>query len=270
MTRQSADALVVMPAYNEGIRIGTVLQRLRASVPDADVVVVDDGSQDDTAARARAAGVHVISHPFNLGYGAALQTGYKYAASAGHSYVVQLDADGQHDPADVTRLLAPLRAGAADVVIGSRFVENTGYDMGVTRGVGRRVFQLVLRACGGPFIADPTSGYQAFTRDAFTLLCEDFYPSDFPDVDVLLLLHRNGLRLREEPVVMAANPEAHTSMHAGWRAVYYTYKMLLATFRAAMTPIIRRAPAMRQSRSVAPSTSAPAADARLARAKQGE
>jgi glycosyltransferase involved in cell wall biosynthesis len=241
MTARSAETLVVIPAFNEGSRIGAVLQRLRASVPDVDVVVVDDGSHDDTAARARAAGVHVISHPFNLGYGAALQTGYKYACAAGHAYVAQLDADGQHDPADVARLLAPLRAGAADVVIGSRFVTHTGYDMGVTRGVGRRVFQLVLRACGGPLIADPTSGYQAFTRDAFTLLCEDFYPSDFPDVDVLLVLHRNGMRLREEPVVMAANPDAHTSMHAGWRAVYYTYKMLLATFRAAVAPLSKSA-----------------------------
>ena len=241
MTTRSAETLVVIPAFNEGSRIGAVLQRLRASVPDVDVVVIDDGSHDDTAARARAADVHVISHPFNLGYGAALQTGYKYACAAGHAYVAQLDADGQHDPADVARLLAPLRAGAADVVIGSRFVAHTGYDMGVTRGVGRRVFQLVLRACGGPLIADPTSGYQAFTREAFTLLCEDFYPSDFPDVDVLLVLHRNGMRLREEPVVMAANPDAHTSMHAGWRAVYYTYKMLLATFRAAVAPLSKSA-----------------------------
>jgi len=229
-------ALVVIPAFNEGARIGTVIDGVRRAAGAVDVLVVDDGSGDDTAARARAHGAAVVSHAFNLGYGAALQTGYKHAAHAGYSCLVQLDADGQHDPADVQRLLGPIQAGSADVVIGSRFTEARGYRMGVARTLGRAFFQRLLVACGGPRIADPTSGFQALGREAFLICCGDFYPSDFPDVDVLLLLHRRGLRIVEIPVTMAQSPPGRMAMHAGLRAVYYPYKMLLSTFRSALAP----------------------------------
>ena len=150
--------------------------------------------------------------------------------------VVQLDADGQHDAADVVRLLAPLAAGSADVAIGSRFIAPSGYRMGWLRSLGRHIFAAVLRVFGGPRIADPTSGFQALSRPAFELCCDDFFPSDFPDVDVLLALARHDLRLVEIPVEMAANPAAHVSMHAGRRALYYPYKMILATYRSALAP----------------------------------
>jgi hypothetical protein len=234
--RGSRDALVVIPALDERATIGAVVERLRASVPEADVLVIDDGSRDDTAAEAERHGAFVVRHPFNIGYGAALQTGYKCADRAGYRLVVQMDADGQHDPADVPRLLAPLRAGRAEVVIGSRFVEATGYRMGLARSVGRRFFQRVLLACGGPHIADPTSGFQALGRAAFRFCCADFYPSDFPDIDVLLRLHRHGFRILEVPVAMAPSPPGRRSMHARLRAVYYTYKMLLSTFSTVLSP----------------------------------
>ena len=227
--------LVVIPALNEGSRIEAVIDRLRRAAPDVDELVIDDGSTDDTATRARAAGARVISHPFNLGYGAALQTGYKEALREARRYVVQMDADGQHDPADVPRLMAPLRAGAADVVIGSRFVQTSGYRMTVSRRAGRVFLQRLLIACGGPRVTDPTSGFQALARAAFEFCSADFYPSDFPDVDVLLLLHRRGMRILEVPVTMAASPPGHVPMHAGLRAVYYPYKMLLSTVRSAFS-----------------------------------
>jgi glycosyltransferase involved in cell wall biosynthesis len=240
------DTLVIIPAYNERTRIAAILQRLRAVAPTLDVLVVDDGSSDDTAAVAGGEGVCVLSHPFNLGYGAAVQSGYKWAVRHAYAYVVQLDGDGQHDPEDVVRLLAPLRAGTADVAIGSRFIEPSGYEMGAARSVGRRLFAVVLRLFGGPRIADPTSGFQAMVGPAFALCCGDFFPSDFPDVDVLLALARNGMRIVEVPVTMRPNPASHVSMHAGRRALYYPYKMLLATYRSALTPRIaaaERAPA---------------------------
>ena len=237
-----AEALVIIPALNEAARVGVVIDRLRAAVPDLDVLVVDDGSRDATAAVARAHGAAVVSHVFNLGYGAALQTGYKYAGRRGYGYLVQMDGDGQHNPGDVPRLLEPLRAGAADVVIGSRFVADTGYRMGTARTAGRMFFQRVLVACGGPRIADPTSGFQALTRSAFRFCCADFYPSDFPDIDVLLLLDRQGFRMLEVPVEMAPNPPSHASMHDGLRAVYYAYKILLSTFRSRLTPRAKLAP----------------------------
>jgi glycosyltransferase involved in cell wall biosynthesis len=231
-----ADGLVVIPALNEAATIGAVIERLRAAAPELDLLVVDDGSRDETAELARRYGARVVSHPFNLGYGAALQTGYMWADRGGYAYVVQMDADGQHDAADVARLLAPLRAGSADLVIGSRFAAATGYRMGTARATGRALFRRLLAACGGPWITDPTSGFQALTRPAFRFCCADFYPSDFPDIDVLLLLHRQGFRIVEVPVHMAPNPPGHVTMHAGLRTLYYPYKMLLATFRSALTP----------------------------------
>jgi glycosyltransferase involved in cell wall biosynthesis len=231
-----SDTLAVIPAFNEEATIAAVIDRLRAAAPDLDVLVVDDGSRDATAARARERGAAVVSHVFNLGYGAALQTGYKWAERSGYGYLVQMDADGQHDPADVPRLLAPLRAGEAEVVIGSRFVAASTYRMGFARSVGRVFFQRVLVAFGGARVADPTSGFQALARRAFGFCCGDFYPSDFPDIDVLLLLPRHGFRIVEVPVEMAPSPPARVSMHTPLREFYYTYKLLLSTFRSALMP----------------------------------
>jgi hypothetical protein len=231
-----SDALVVIPALNEATTIGTVIAGARSHAPDLDLLVVDDGSTDATASLARELAVEVVSHPFNLGYGAALQTGYKHADRGGYAAVVQMDADGQHDPRDILRLLAPLRDGDADIVIGSRFAAASDYRMGALRTAGRSFFQRLLRAFGGPAITDPTSGFQALAAPAFRYCCADFYPSDFPDVDVLLLLHRQGFRIREVPVTMAASPPNRVQMHAGARALYYPYKMLLSTFRSALAP----------------------------------
>jgi glycosyltransferase involved in cell wall biosynthesis len=236
MLSPSASCLLLIPAFNERRSIGEVVDRVHAAGLDLDVLVVNDGSRDDTATIASAHGATVVSHPFNLGYGAALQTGYKYALQNGYDYVVQMDADGQHDPAYVPQLLAPVRAREADVVIGSRFVEASGYEMGGARTAGRVFFQRVLVWCGGPHIADPTSGLQALSRPVFRFCCSDFYPFDFPDIDVLLLLHRQGFRIREVPVKMAPSPPQRKPMHAGLRAVYYPYKMLLSTFRSWLTP----------------------------------
>jgi glycosyltransferase involved in cell wall biosynthesis len=236
---ESARTLVVIPALNEAARIGGVLDRLRGAAPEADPLVVDDGSRDATARTARRHGARVVSHVFNLGYGAALQTGYKVAVRDGYAFVVQMDADGQHDARDVARLLEPLTAGRADVVIGSRFVAPSGYRMDAARTAGRLLFERLLVLAGGPRVADPTSGFQALGRPVFRLYCEDFFPTDFPDIDVLLAAHRHGFRILEVPVEMAPNPAEHPSMHGGLQAAYYTYKMLLATFRSRLGPRAR-------------------------------
>jgi len=121
VTHAPPTTLLIIPAYNEGGRIGDVLRRVRAAGFVGEVVVIDDGSKDGTGAEAREAGARVVQHPFNLGYGAALQTGYKAALDLGASYVVQMDADGQHDPDNIAKLLAPILDDRCDVVIGSRF-----------------------------------------------------------------------------------------------------------------------------------------------------
>jgi glycosyltransferase involved in cell wall biosynthesis len=223
--------LVIIPALNEARAIAEVVLGVRASCR-SDILVINDGSRDATAERAAEAGATVLSHPFNLGYGAALQTGYKYAVAHGYDTVVQMDADGQHDPAYIPALLVPLAVDEADLVIGSRFKEVSGYEMSLTRSAGRVFFQRVLVFFGGPKIQDPTSGLQALSRPVFELCCSDFFPFDFPDIDVLLLLHRHGFRILEIPVKMAPSPEGRRPMHTGLTALYYPYKMLLSTFRS--------------------------------------
>jgi hypothetical protein len=242
MSPSRAQSLLVIPAFNEARSIGDVVDRVRKAALDLDVLVVNDGSRDGTARIAAEHGATVVSHPFNLGYGAALQTGYKYAVRHGYEHVVQMDADGQHDPAYLPQLLEPVRKGEADVVIGSRFIEASGYEMGSARTAGRVFFQRLLVWCGGPHIADPTSGLQALSRQVVRFCCSDFYPFDFPDIDVILLLHRQGFRIREIPVTMAPSPPMRKPMHAGLRAVYYPYKMLLSTFRSWLTPRVKLLP----------------------------
>ncbi len=219
--------LVVVPAFNEARAIGKVIEGIRATDPRLPVLVVDDGSADDTAAMAWQAGARVVRLPFNLGYGSALQTGYKYALREGYDCVVQLDGDGQHEPADIPRLLAVLERGDADVVIGSRFLGEPAYRPGAARRIGMRVFRLFAFVLTGVRFTDVTSGFQALDRRALRFFAAERYPADYPDADVLVMLTRAGFRVAEAPVRMYAKPDAR-SMHAGLRPIYYIFKMLLS------------------------------------------
>ncbi|MCZ6727842.1 MAG: glycosyltransferase family 2 protein [Acidobacteria bacterium] len=218
--------MMLLPALNEERQIAAVLRGLAQWANGFEPVVIDDGSVDDTGKVARQAGATVLRHPFNLGYGAALQTGYKYALGRGMDLVVQLDADGQHDPADVARLIEPIVEGAADVVIGSRFVERSSYRMGLTRSLGRKLFGGLGKLVGLD-VTDPTSGFQALNRVALELYARDFFPADYPDIDVLLMAHRRGLRVVEVPVQMREAPRK-SRLHGGLRSFYYVYKIALS------------------------------------------
>jgi glycosyltransferase involved in cell wall biosynthesis len=224
------DTLLLIPAFDEATSLPEVLRRVERAASDVPVVVVDDGSQDDTARVARAHGARVLRHPYNLGYGAALQTGYKYALRRGFRFLVQMDADGQHDPAQIPRLLEPLRAGDCDLVIGSRFLERSGYRMSFPMRAGREFFRLLARLLGVD-VTDPTSGFQAMNREVLALYVGDFFPSDFPDVDVLLMARRRGARVREIPVHMSEGAR-RSRIHGGIRILYYPYKMLLSLWAA--------------------------------------
>jgi len=229
---------LVIPAYQEEARLPAVLAALADAAPDFRVVVVDDGSRDATGAVARSAGATVLRHPFNLGYGAALQTGYKWALRSGATLLVQMDADGQHDPGEVAALAEPVAAGELDLVIGSRFLGAGDYRMGGLQRMGRDFFRALLSAFGLR-VTDPTSGFQAMNRAVLELYASDMFPSDFPDVDVLLCAHRHGLRVGERPVRMLASPRAST-LHAGLAPIYYVYKMLLSVWAASSTDRRRR------------------------------
>ena len=134
--RFSPGVLVVIPALNEAGGLPDVLAQVHSALPRADVLVIDDGSSDDTAAQAHRNGAFVARHPFNLGYGAALQTGYKFALERGYDFAVQMDADGQHDPHGLESILKPVQSGSTDIVIGSRYLEKGGYRSSLKRRVG--------------------------------------------------------------------------------------------------------------------------------------
>jgi len=223
---QRAGLWVVIPAYNEAPRIAAVLGGIARALPSAQRVVVDDGSADDTRGVAHAAGARVLRHGTNLGYGAALQTAYKAALRGGAEVVIQLDADGQHDPECLPALLDTLDTSGADLVIGSRFAAPSTYEMGFSRSLGRRLF-VRLAGAVGLAITDPTSGLQVLRRPMLELYARDFFPADYPDVDVLLVAHRRGLRIVEHAVEMHAATRA-SLLHGGTRSFYYLYRLGLA------------------------------------------
>jgi hypothetical protein len=221
--------MIAVPAFNEQGRVGDVVHDVRSTLPDADVVVVDDGSADETAAEARAAGATVISLPLNSGYGTALQTGYKYAVRNGYAVVGQIDADGQHQACYLREMLDALDEQNADVVIGSRFLGRDGhYRPSAARKVGIALFSRIASLVTHQRITDPTSGFQAMRVDVARFFCSDVYPNDYPDADILILLHRSGFVVREVAVQM--RPSTNVSMHSGHKSLYYVYKMLLSIF----------------------------------------
>jgi glycosyltransferase involved in cell wall biosynthesis len=233
---------VLVPAFDEEGNIGRVVRGICENVGDkGDVLVVDDGSSDDTAGEARAAGATVLSLPFNLGYGAALKAGYQYALRRDYDAVLQMDADGQHDPSSISALLGPLFEGRAKVIIGSRYLGQATYDVPLARRAGQRLFAGILTLLTGERVTDPTSGFQALDRDVLRLYASEDFPSDYPDADVLLLLHYRGIEFREAPAVFHG-PSQAVSMHAGWRPYYYVCKMLLSMFLIACRHMGRRIP----------------------------
>jgi glycosyltransferase involved in cell wall biosynthesis len=220
--------LLVVPAFNEESNIGRVIDEIRSYDPGVEIVVVDDGSTDRTSVVAAARGVHVLRLPFNLGIGGAVQTGYLYAFENGFDLAVQIDGDGQHDPRELESVLAPLLAGEADVVIGSRFAGRGSYKAAVSRRIGMRIFARVVSALIGQRITDTTSGFRAVNRRGIALFAAD-YPHDYPEVEAVVMAARQRLRLREVPVTMRRREAGRSSITA-FRSLYYMVKVLVALF----------------------------------------
>ncbi len=217
--------LIIIPAYNEESTIRKIVLQCREY---GVVLVIDDGSIDRTRREASGAGATVITHFRNKGYGQALQTGYRYALENGYNALVQLDADGQHDPKYIPEMVKAMQG--ADVVLGSRFIDQPGYEIPLARRVGMALFSyLASRLCGYKF-TDTTTGYRAMNRDALRFCVSDKYPRDYPDANALVMMHKAGLRLREIPVKMhGSNKKA--SMHSGIEPVFYIVKMLYSLGR---------------------------------------
>ncbi len=225
-----ARVLVIVPAFDEEESLPRTLDEVRAVAPAVDLLVVDDGSRDGTAQVARARGVPVVRHPLNLGVGGALETGFRWAVERGYDVGVQLDADGQHDPAWLPALLDPVLAGACDVCIGSRYAAATGYHAPVLRRSGMLLFAGLVSAALHQRITDTTSGFRAYSR-AVMEVCQHDFPEDFPDAPLLIALARRGFRLREVAVVMRER-RAGRSFYTLGKSLYYPYKNLLASLMA--------------------------------------
>jgi glycosyltransferase involved in cell wall biosynthesis len=197
--------------------------------------VVDDGSADGTAEEARRAGATVVSLPVNSGYGAALQTAYKYGVRGGYDVIGQIDADGQHKAEFLPLMVRTLDEQRADVVIGSRFLDRDGhYQPSAARKVGIALFSRIATRLTRQHVTDPTSGYQVLRASVADFFCTDVYPADYPDADILILLHRSGFKVAEVPVQML--PSTNVSMHSGHRSLYYVYKMFLSILVTVLRP----------------------------------
>lgn len=218
---------MVIPAFNEEERIGKVVHAVRVVLPQAGVLVVNDCSQDGTATEAQTAGARVLSHPINLGYGSALESGYLYAIRHQFDIVVQMDGDGQHLAEEMPKILTPVLKGEADVAFGSRYLGSSSYRVPFARRLGHRLFALIFSMITGRKLVDPTSGFQCLNRRAIVFLAKGDFPWDFPDVDVFLMIYFAGLTAREVPVQMV-HRSGGSSMHSGLKPFYYIIKMLLS------------------------------------------
>jgi glycosyltransferase involved in cell wall biosynthesis len=218
--------LVIIPAYNEENSIASVIGQIRCYAPEADVLVINDGSVDATSERAVEAGARVVNLPFNLGIGGAMQTGYIYAEYHCYDIAIQVDADNQHDPSYIYNLIQPIIDNSADMVIGSRYAGETPYKSTALRRTGMIFFTFLIKLLTNRWIKDTTSGFRAVNKDIIHLFAAD-YPVDYPEVDVLVKLYKKKFRVIELPVKMKARETGKSSI-TPVRSIYYMIKVTLS------------------------------------------
>ena len=230
------EVLIIIPAYNEGKTIGNLLEKLEQPeiAEIADVLVMNDASRDNTAEVVRSRGHEVVSHVFNLGYGSGLQVGYKYAERNGYRYVIQMDADGQHDVCNVfslyKKLTTPDAAGNyPDIILGSRFVEGSiSFPVSELKKVAFTLFRFLIRMGTGKKIMDPTTGLQGLSRRAFSFYSGyGHFDDKYPDANMIMQMLLLGFRVEEIPAVMYARTEG-VSMHSGLKPVIYMFRMMFS------------------------------------------
>ena len=237
------DVVAIVPAWNEAAAIGGVVDEVLAFDPTIHVVVVDDASDDETAWVAKRHGATVLPLLFNVGIGGAVQTGFRYARDEGYEIAVRLDGDGQHDASELGKLIGPVRAGEADLVIGSRFVDPGGtYRPPFARRMGIRVFARLVSLLGGQKVTDTTSGFSAMNRAGIELFALE-YPHDYPEVEATLVALRSGLRLTQVQVEMRERQTGSSSI-TFVRSLYYIVKVMLALLVASL----RRYPKLEAAR----------------------
>ncbi len=220
--------LVIIPAYNEEHTVGQVIEKTKQSLPFADILVVNDGSSDSTSAISKQQGAKVLDFPYNMGIGAAMQTGYKFAYKMGYDIAVQCDADGQHRPAQIKKLIDTLINDKVDVVLGSRYLETRRFKSSISRRLGMLIFSKILSFAVGQKLTDTTSGFRAVNRDVIKTLSM-YYPSDYPEPEALVLLHREGFAIKEISINMNSRRGGNSSITPS-KSIYYMVKVMLAIF----------------------------------------
>lgn len=227
LNQLSSKVLIIIPAYNEAGNIGKTIADIRLNTTDVDILVVDDGSKDSTADEARKAGVKVVSLPFNLGIGGAVQTGFQYAYRYDYDIAVQIDADGQHDASFLNTILTPIIEDKADMSIGSRFIEQTGgFRSTFSRRLGIGFFTHLINSLTGIKITDPTSGFRAHNKKLIDVFA-NYYPHDFPEPEAIVVAKRLKARISEVAVVMRPRQGGSSSIKS-FKSFYYMLKVTLA------------------------------------------
>ncbi len=220
--------LIIIPAFNEASSLAKLLEEIRTAVPEADRVVINDGSRDLTEETALKAGTLVATLPFNLGIGGAVQTGFQIAHEGGYDVAVQVDGDGQHDPASIRDLIRPVLEGTLDLCVGSRFLEHpTGaFQSTFARRAGIRFFCRLLELLTGLYLTDPTSGFRATGKKLIGVFA-GFYPVDFPEPEAIKIAKRYSARIGEIPVRMRKRQGGHSSIRY-FATLYYMVKVTFA------------------------------------------
>lgn len=215
--------LVAVPAYNEESNVSQVVNSIKSCHPGVDIIVINDGSVDNTGTKAKSAGARVLELSQNLGIGGAVQTGYLFAARNNYDVMVQIDGDGQHNPACLSKLLKELETDSADIVIGSRFLADTEYKSSIPRKIGIRFLaSLVSIICRKSYF-DTTSGFRAVNRKGIELFSE-YYPKDYPEVESIVYASKRGLRIKEITVHMETRKGGKSSI-TPLKSVYYMLKV---------------------------------------------
>ncbi|WP_192043387.1 glycosyltransferase family 2 protein [Paenibacillus lycopersici] len=222
--QRNSDILIIIPAYNEEATLARTVSELKRHTP-YDFIVIDDGSKDSTPDIIREEGLPALRHAVNLGIGGSMQSGYKYAHRGGYRYAIQLDADGQHRPEDIAKLVREIETSGCDMVIGSRFVEKSGYRGSLSRRIGIFYFHHLIRVLTGIPVYDPTSGFRIVGRAAIEQFARH-YPTDYPEVEVLVSLSKRGFKIKEISVEMRGRQGGTSSIN--WsKSIYYMLKVTL-------------------------------------------
>jgi len=223
----SAKILIIVPAYNEEVAIRALIQSIKIAGYH-NILVIDDCSTDQTKSFALSEGARVISLPFNLGIGGAIQTAFRFAKKHGYDAAIQVDGDGQHDPEHITKLLSPVLSNQTDLCIGSRFLksDSKGFRSTLSRRIGIQFLCTVLNALTGRKITDPTSGFRAYSKKLIDHFAE-FYPIDYPEPEAVQIAHKLQCRILEIPVQMRERQGGRSSINH-WDSFYYMLKVTLA------------------------------------------